>query len=236
MRKTKHVQKRRHLAIADSAAAGSANIVVSLQREGTARLLRDLRSQHSLPAVPHPWGSERAYLSLFDVRHPLIALDVPRPMPENDLVQRIRALSSFSSVVALVPEGTDSVPLLRAGADNVLPRDMPARELATRLAADRRWITASASTRPQTPSWMPVTATTRQSSQRALLNVLGRARRPLCCHDLCLLFGTAEEPMSRRALQARVLRLSEHLTRHELALSTTSQWGRVIYSGVRAAG
>ncbi|GAB2443062.1 hypothetical protein GCM10027162_42510 [Streptomyces incanus] len=40
------------------------DIVLSLHREETSRLLRTLRSHHVMPALSHPWGSSRACLAL----------------------------------------------------------------------------------------------------------------------------------------------------------------------------
>lgn len=38
--------------------------------------------------------------------------------------------------------------------------------------------------------------------------------------------------MSRRALQARMLRLGERLTPYRLSVTSTVQWGRTTYTGI----
>jgi hypothetical protein len=209
------------------------DIVLSLRREGTARLLRTLRSHQVLPALLHPWGSGEAYRSLLREPDSLSLLDVPDGAVTDDLVQRVHVLSALSSVVVLTPGHIDSVDLLRAGAVNVLPRDMPPPELAGRLTAERRWLGASARPRDRRVRALPQQVSRpRQLSQGILLDVLLSSARPWCCHDLCLLLGTARAPMSRRALQARMLRLSERLTPYGLSVNSTVQWGRTTYTGI----
>ncbi|MFD4598131.1 hypothetical protein ACFWPQ_08825 [Streptomyces sp. NPDC058464] len=213
------------------------SIVLTLQREQTASLLRAMRSQRVLPAQTHTWGSERAYGALLhEVGPRLTVLDVPGSQWSDGLEQRVRALSNISSVVVLVPDHTDSVRLLRAGAANVLPRDSPPRELAGRIAAERRWLDMRRSPRRQAAESPPFRAVRpQQHSQQVLFDILGSASRPWCCHDLCLLLGTAGEPMSRRALQGRIVRLNERLARDGLSVDCTTQWGRTTFLGLAEA-
>jgi hypothetical protein len=82
-----------------------------MQRDGTAALLRDMRSQGVMPTFPHPWGSTGAYLSLLRRPKPLALLDVPDISLVPDLPQRVHVLSRLSTVVVLVPDDTDSVSL-----------------------------------------------------------------------------------------------------------------------------
>ncbi|MGW3420508.1 hypothetical protein [Streptomyces phaeochromogenes] len=209
------------------------DVVLSLRREGTARLLRTLRSHQVLPALLHPWGSGEAYRSLLREPDSLSLLDVPDGAVTDDLVQRVHVLSALSSVVVLTPGHIDSVDLLRAGAVNVLPRDMPPLELAGRLTAERRWLGTSTRPRGRRVSALPQQVSRpRQLSQGILLDVLLSSVRPWCCHDLCLLLGTARAPMSRRALQARMIRLGERLTPYGLSVTSTVQWGRTTYTGI----
>lgn len=209
------------------------DVVVSLRREGTARLLRTLRSHQVLPALLHPWGSGAAYRSLLREPDALSLLDVPEGAVTDDLAQRVHVLSALSSVVVLTPGHIDSVDLLRAGAANVLPRDMPPPELAGRLTAERRWLGTSTPSRDRRVRALPQQVLRpRQLSQGILLDVLLASARPWCCHDLCLLLGTAWAPMSRRALQARMLRLGERLTPYGLSVTSTVQWGRTTYTGI----
>ncbi|MFK0282319.1 hypothetical protein ACIQVL_17885 [Streptomyces sp. NPDC090499] len=210
------------------------SIVLTLQREQTASLLRTMRSQHVLPAQTHTWGSERAYGALLhEAGTRLAVLDVPGSQWSDGLVQRVRALSNISSVVVLTPDHTDSVGLLLAGAANVLPRDAPPRELASRIAAERRWLDMRRSPRRRTADAPPFRAVRpQQHSQQVLFDILCSASRPWCCHDLRLLLGTAGEPMSRRALQGRVVRLNERLARDGLSVDCTTQWGRTTFLGL----
>ena len=210
------------------------SIVLTLEREQTASLLRAMRSQHVLPARTHTWGSEQAYGALLHGAGPRLAvLDVPGSRWSGGLEQHVRVLSNISSVVVLVPDHTDSVRLLLAGAANVLPRDSPPRELASRIAADRRWLDMRRSPGRRTADSPPFRAVRpQQHSQQVLFDILCSASRPWCCHDLCLLLGTAGEPMSRRALQGRVVRLDERLARYGLSVNCTTQWGRTTFLGL----
>lgn len=210
------------------------HVVLSLQRERTSTLLRAMRSQHVLPALSHAWGSEQAYATLLrKTRTPLTVLDVPGPRWNEDLEQRVSALSHLSSVVVLVPDRTDSVDLLLAGAANVIPRDTHPRELAGRILAERRWLdTGSAPRRRPVDSPRYRSLRPRQGTQQVLFDLLRTTARPWCCHELCLLLGTAGEPMSRRALQARILRLGERLMPEGVSVDCTSQWGRTTFNGL----
>lgn len=216
-------------------AAYPVDIVLSLQRERTTALLRTLRSQHVLPTLVHAWGSEQAYSAM--LRHaerPLTVLDVPDTRWDETLEHRVHALSNLSTVIVLTPEESDPSALLLAGAVNVMVRDMPPRELAGRITAERRWLdsrerpvrrgpTHTARLRPRRP---------RQSSQALLLDMLCSATRPWCCHDLRLLLGTPDEPMSRRALRARIDRLDERLSAHGVSVNCSTQWGRTALLGL----
>ncbi|MFJ3773233.1 hypothetical protein ACIPX0_16195 [Streptomyces sp. NPDC090075] len=210
------------------------SIVLTLQREQTASLLRSLRSQQVLPTQTHTWGSERAYGALLHEAGPRLAvLDVPGSQWNDGLEQRVHALSNISSVVVLVPDHTDSVRLLLAGAANVLPRASPPRELASRIAAERRWLDMRRSSRRRAADSPPFRAVrAQQHSQQVLFDILCSASRPWCCHDLCLLLGTAGEPMSRRALQGRIVRLNERLARDGLSVDCATQWGRTTFLGL----
>ncbi|MFE9445542.1 hypothetical protein ACFYO2_42885 [Streptomyces sp. NPDC006602] len=209
--------------------------VLSLGRDETSKLLRAMRSQQVLPPFCHPWGSGPAYRALLREQDALSLLDVPEGAVTDDLAQRVHVLSAFSSVVVLTPGHIDSTELLRAGAANVLPRHTPPRELAGRLTAERRWLAASAPRRGRRAPVLPrQVARPRQLSQQVLQDVLLSSVRPWCCHDLCLLLGTARAPVSRRALQARMVRLSERLMPYGLSVTSTVQWGRTVYTGIGA--
>ncbi|MGC9501657.1 hypothetical protein [Streptomyces sp. WG7] len=212
------------------------DIVLSLCREETSRLLRTMRSHHVMPAYAHPWGSAWAYLTLLRSPRPMVLLDVPDGAAMDELEQRVHVLSKFSSVVVLTPRHTDVVAVLRAGAINALPRDTSPRELASRIAAERRWLGFSAPRlRPRSPALPDPEITCHQLSQRVLFEVLSTTRREWCCHELCLLLGTPLEPMSRRALQGRMARLDERVRRRGVSIGIVSQWGRTVYTGLHEA-
>ncbi|MFI1052201.1 hypothetical protein ACH4U3_41890 [Streptomyces griseoruber] len=210
------------------------SVLLSLRREQTAPLLRAMRSQHVLPALSHAWGSELAYGALLhEAGTPLAVLDVPSPRWSGGLEQRVRVLSRISSVMVLVPDHTESTELLSAGAANVVPRDTPSKELGSRIAAERRWLDMRPSSlrRPATDPSEYGLLRPQQRSQQVLFDILCSASQPWCCHDLCLMLGTAEQPMSRRALQARIARLEERLMPYGISVDCTARWGRTTYMG-----
>lgn len=218
------------------ATACPVDVVLSLRREATARLLRTMRRYHVMPALSHPWGSAPAYMSLLRRPDGLVVLDVPEGGGTGGLEQRVRVLSAFSSVVVLAPRDANVVALLRAGAVNVLPRDMPPRELAGRIAAERRWLDLSRERHgPRTPVPSRPAPVPHQASQQVLLELLNLTTREWCCHDLGLLLGAAGEPVSRRALQARVVRLNGRLAPYGCCVGAVYRWGRTRYTGVRDA-
>ncbi len=223
-----------HSPMAEEEVTYPVSVVLSLQREQTAPLLRTMRTQHVLPALSHTWGSAQAYgVLLRQADTPLTVLDVPGPQWIEGLEQRVHALSNISSVVVLVPDHTEPAGLLLAGAANVIARDTPVRELASRIAAERRWLDMRHSPqRPAVDAQQYRSLRPRQYSQQVLFDILSSGSRPWCCHDLCLLLGTAGEPMSRRALQARTARLDERLMAYGMSLDYTAQWGRTTFMGL----
>jgi hypothetical protein len=220
-------------AMADEDVPYPVSVVFSLRREQTAPLLRTMRSQHVLPALSYTWGSEQAYVALLhEAGTPLAVLDVPSPRWKEGLEQRVRVLSRISSVMVLVPDHTESADLLLAGATNVVPRDTPAKELGSRIAAERRWLDMRPPPRGSATNPLDYgLLRPQQCSQQVLFDILCSAERPWCCHDLCLILGTAEEPMRRRALQARIARLEERLMPYGVSIDCTTQWGRTTYRG-----
>ncbi|WP_395575064.1 hypothetical protein [Streptomyces sp. BK79] len=224
----------RHFAEGDAPVTYPVDVVLSLHRERTAALLRSLRSQHVFPTLIHGWGTERAYSTLLHARQrSLTVLDVPDCRWNETLAQRVRALSNLSAVVVLVPEESDPAPLLLAGAANVMSRTAPARELASRIAAERRWLDSRKPSRGNllyAPGSHPLRP--RQSSQALLFDMLCLATRPWCCHELRLLLGPVDRPMSKRALQARIVRLHERLGRAGLYVNCSTQRGRTLLLGL----
>ncbi|WP_445518583.1 hypothetical protein [Streptomyces sp. NEAU-174] len=194
-----------------------------------------MRSHHVMPPFCYPWGSERAYLALLRGACSLALLDIPDGAATFELERRVHLLRDFTTVVVLAPRHIDAVSLLRAGAVNVLPRDTPPVELASRLIAERRWLVLSAARgRLRATPRSEQMLSPRQMSQRALFGLLSSATRPWCCHDLCLLLGNGPTPLSRRALQARMARLTERLAEYGMSVHSSHQWGRTTYMGIHA--
>ncbi|WP_345566116.1 hypothetical protein [Streptomyces plumbiresistens] len=222
---------------ADPGTPGPVDAVFSMQRDATAALLREMRSQHIMPTFPQPWGSIGAYLSLLRRPRPLALLDVPDLSQVPDLPQRVHVLSRLSAVVVLVPDGTDSVALLRAGAANVLSRSISPMELASRIAAERRWLAVLSPLHATdgTHEFPKLGPHVKHGSQKILLELIQAVRHPWCCHDLCLLLGDARHPLSRRALQARMTRLTRRMAECGASFTITHQWGRTTFSRARPA-
>ncbi|MFC4470686.1 hypothetical protein ACFPH6_40390 [Streptomyces xiangluensis] len=209
-------------------------VIVSLDRSRSGPLLRDLRGARLLPPLIHPWGSHHAYEELLTEPRSLAILDVPDERWRPGLEHRVGLLRRLAPVIALVPQGADAADLLDAGADNVLTRNMPVEELAVRLATERRSL-ASAGPVPHECS-PPASVLPHHGSQRLLLRLLLSDRRPWCCHDLSQLLGTAEQPLNRAALRARLDRLHSVLEPLGLALTRSGAWKRLFYTVVPSAG
>ena len=207
-------------------------VVISLDRERSRRLLRDARRTQLLPPVVHPWGTLHAYGELLTpLPRPLAVLDVPDEGCVHELAQRVGILRRLAPVTVLAPDAGCRAALLEAGATNVLARSMPVEELAARLTADQRWAARgpraprSRKRDPLPPHLLP-----QQASQRILLSLILAAPDPWCCHDLTLLLGSAEQPLTRAALRARMPRLDPHLGRLGLTLRRAGGWGRFSYT------
>jgi hypothetical protein len=194
-------------------------IVLSLCREKTSRLLRTMRSHHARPAYAHPWGSAWACLALLRSPRPLVLLDVPDSAAVDELDQRVHVLSELSSVVVLTPSHTDVVAMLRAGAINALPRDTSPRELASRIAAERRWLGFSAPRLAPGTSAVPNPGITCQRlPQRVLLEVLNRMPHPTQPADMHM----HRRRPSRRTLPHESSHSPSRLTAQPSAMSTRS--------------
>lgn len=214
------------------------SVVISLDRARSARLLRDTRRTGLFPPVIHPWGSLHAYAELLTSRpRSMAVLDVPNEGSAPDLGHLIGLLRRLAPVTVLAPRGTRSAALFEAGATNVLARDMPLKELAARLVADQRWLARENAHPfpPQEQDLLPPHLLPPQATQKVLLTLVLTSPTPWCCHDLTRLLGTAEQPLSRAALRARMPRLEHHLDRLGLALHRTGGWGRFSYTAAPAA-
>ncbi|MEU8824780.1 hypothetical protein [Streptomyces sp. NPDC048636] len=204
--------------------------VLSLNHTATAPLLGELRSARPFPAQLHRWGSVQAYERLLGSRYPMAVLDVPSARWTGDLEHRVRALSRIAAVSVLVPTGTDTLPLFGAHARNVLDRGLPARELAARLAADRRRLRTAVATAARDGVSLSPLSPPYRDSQRLLLKLLLSGSGPWCCHELRVLLGSAQRPLSRPTLHARVLRLMSYATAFRTAVHIEVHYGRTIYS------
>ncbi|MFC9243301.1 hypothetical protein ACFT7S_04415 [Streptomyces sp. NPDC057136] len=187
----------------------------------------------------NPWGTLHAYGELLTRRpRPLAVLDVPDEGCAHELGRRVGILRRLAPVTVLAPEGTCPAALLEAGATNVLARSMPIEELAARLMADQRWVAKDKAhtSRSQEQDPLPRHLLPQQVSQRVLLSLILADPEPWCCHDLTRLLGSAEQPLTRAALRARMPRLDPHLGRLGLALRRTGRWGRFSYMVIPSAG
>ncbi|MGP3925296.1 hypothetical protein [Streptomyces sp. 8N616] len=216
-------------------------LTITLDHSATRPLLRNVRIAGMVPPMLEGWGSSEAYLQLLNSSVPFVILDVPHPRWLPDLGRRTSVLSRLSPVIALVPSGADVLGLLRAGAANVLERNMPIRELTARLTAEQRWFTATPADPSPDPPGPPAcagplhsAAGPLHSTQRLLLRLLVRDRRPWCCHDLRLLLGTSDQPLRRPTLRARLVRLEPYLARMGLTLRRSGSWGRITYQAAEA--
>ncbi len=215
--------------------ANSDLVVISLDRERSARLLREVRRTQLLPPVVHPWGKLQAYGELLlRRRRPLAVLDVPDEGCAQQLGQRVAVLRRLAPVTVLAPEGTSSAALFDEGATNVLDRGLPIDELAARLRADQRWLARGGAYASRSQERVPVPPPLwpQQTSQRVLLRLMLTDPGPWCCHDLTCLLGSTEQPLTRPALRARMARLDVHLGRLGMALRRTGGWGRFAYTVV----
>lgn len=226
-------------------------VVFSLDRTRSGPLLREARRTQLLPPVVHSWGALHAYAQLLTGRpRPLAVLDVPDERSAYVLPHRVELLRRLAPVTVLVPEGICPAALLEAGATNVLARSMPVDELAARLVADQRWLArkeartsryqgraqGQAQGQELSPSRLPPHLPPHQNSQKVLLGLFLADPQPWCCHDLTRLLGSAEQPLARAALRARMLRLTPLLDRLGLALCRTGRWGRFSYTVVSSSG
>lgn len=216
-------------------------VVFSLARERSGRLLRDARRTQLLPPVVNSWGTLPAYGELLTRRPPPLAvLDVPDKDCAYELPYRVALLRRLAPVTVLAPAGISPAALLEAGAENVLDRNMPVEELAARLQADQRWVARDTAGRSRSEEqhrtpWIPPHLLPPQATQRVLVSLILSDPHPWCCHDLTSLLGSAEQPLTRAALRARMPRLAPHLARLGLALHRTGGWGRFSYMVVPSA-
>lgn len=200
-----------------------------MDRARSGSLLRSMRKAHLLGPVAHGWGESRAYENLMQSPKSLTLLDFPLNRPPSEIRGRVRVLSRLGPVTALIPAGYDPVPILNAGALDVLRRDGTVEELAAKLKANQRW--AATASFPAPSGQRDLTASMpKHRTQRVLLQVLLHSPAPWCCHELSLLLGSGNQPLSRPALRARIERLQPHLSRHGLVIATSGRWQRIAYS------
>lgn len=187
-----------------------------------------MRKTHLLAPMTHEWGESIAYENLMQYPKSLTVLDFPLNHPPSEIKGRVRALSRLGPVTALAPSGYDPVPILDAGALDVLRRDGAVEELAAKRMANQRW--AATAPFPASSGRRGLTASMpKHRTQRVLLQVLLRSPAPWCCHELSLLLGSGNQPLSRPALRARIERLQPHLSHHGLMIVTSGRWKRIAY-------
>ncbi|MFG2887401.1 hypothetical protein ACGFYV_34845 [Streptomyces sp. NPDC048297] len=201
-------------------------VVVPLDRdtEWEARLRRasclDLvfRGWEQAVSGDHPAG----------VRSPVLLLDSGGARPLGELVACVRSLKIVTPVVVSAEGAENASRLLMAGALNVLDRNAPPGVLMARIEADLRWLRRTgavgdrrcATGAPRLAVQAPAFRT-----QALLLDVLCSLRGPVCCHDIRMLLGTPAQPMTLRALRARIERLEPYLTRHGVRCLRSVRYG-----------
>jgi hypothetical protein len=186
--------------------------VVTLDPDATRPLARQLRGAGLAVGAVQPWGS-RAFRRIATDRTAALLDAAHSGQPE--LVRAVRALRHLGPVIVLADPGPDPTLPLRAGAVNLLHRDLPPAQLAARVAADLRWLRRRPDPRPplaQVPPDAPI-----------LLPVLANLRGRICCHELCWLLGRPPVPLTRRALNDRLQRVLPAL--HDLGLTVRRDMG-----------
>lgn len=203
-------------------------VMVSVEYQGSLELARCLSKARAPLGPVLSWGKHSTFHYMFEHSPPMLLLDLPRPTSPAHLAGLVRALSLVGKVVVLGPQELSSLAAFDAGAYNVLDRRAPAVELAARMRADVRRCRFGA--RP-TLDWRGGHALT----QRLLFRLMAQAATPLCCHDLCLLLGNPDRPLTLRALKARVQRLLPAFEAEGIAVSAEMQWRRAVFEVHRAA-
>jgi len=99
------------------------------------------------------------------------------------------------------PSGQAMLAAFRAGALDVLDPRSPIVEVAARIRANLR------SCPPPAEGGGQLWNGGCSPSQRLLFDQIARATSPICCHELTRLLGTDHEPLTVRALRARIHRL-----------------------------
>ncbi|MEV8096760.1 hypothetical protein [Kitasatospora sp. NPDC085879] len=204
---------------------------------------RDLVSRLQRMGLPVgkalPWGSNKACRGLLDPRPSMILLALHHSVEGERLADFVRAAALVAPVVVLRhhgqgmllnlqgqelllrPSGRDTLEAFGAGAFDVLDPGVPLAELAARIKADLRRCLPVGEERGL--GWRGGSS----PSQRLLFDLIVQARSPICCHYLKQLLGTAREPMTLRALRARIHRLMPVFDAHGLRL-VVDQWRGIV--------
>ncbi|PBC69599.1 hypothetical protein BX265_6930 [Streptomyces sp. TLI_235] len=196
--------------------------------------------QAGIPVVKAlPWGSNKACRVLLDSRPPMILLDLHPSVVGQRLADFVQAAALIAPVVVLRhegqsmlinlqgqevllrPSGQETLEAFRAGAFDVVDPGAPPAELAARIKADLR--RCPAVVEEPGPRWRGGSS----PSQRLLFDLIARAHTPICCHYLKQLLGTAREPLTLRALRARVHRLLPVFDAYGLSL-VVDQWRGIV--------
>jgi hypothetical protein len=201
--------------------------------EGSPDLGRRLQRAGIPVSKTLPWGSNETCRVLLDCRPAMLLLDCS--VSAGAVADFVRAAALIAPVTVLRherqpmlvniqnrqallrPSGQAMLAAFRAGALDFLDPKAPVAELAARIRADLRSCAPWAE--HTTPLWNGGSS----PSQRLLFDLIARTPSPICCHSLTQLLGTAKQPLTVRALRARVHRLLPVFESLDLRL-VVDQW------------
>ncbi|WP_051969197.1 response regulator transcription factor [Kitasatospora azatica] len=195
--------------------------VVTLDAAATGRLLARLAAVGVAPYPLVSWGTVAGYRHLLRAAPPLVLLDLAGPADRRAVDRLVRGCRLLAPVAVLTAAGTDPVPALEAGAVDVMNREAPALELAARLRADLR--------RPSPVPARSLRITGGSAAQFLLLDLLGGADGPVCCHELRWLLGRPGHPLPLPTLKLRMQRLQPLLRGTGLTLHSATEYGLATY-------
>ncbi|MFE9934411.1 hypothetical protein [Streptomyces sp. NPDC005533] len=166
------------------------------------------------------WGDVTALAALHSHSPAALLLDLSEAQ-EEAVPDLIRAARLIAPTIALPPTPRCALAAFEAGAIDVLDHRARSVELAWRIHACLRRITTAAKASHHFSGSLV---------QSMLFDILINARQPVCCHQLRLLLGSPDLPMTMRALKARIHRLHPALHEQQRSLVMDQQWGLVTYA------